>query len=105
MVARDIFRSVKLGEVLADDLVRCVALDIRRALVPTCDASLRVQKEDRIVGDARHKQPEKHLRILVSGRARATLFSNTGSRSYGVGFFVLTPFTLFGHRGMRLRTL
>ena len=47
----------------ADDLARAVALDALRAVVPADDAPAAVEKEDGVVGDALHQQPE----LLVGG--------------------------------------
>src|ERR1019366_2766976 len=46
-----VLRRIEDREVLADDLVRLVALGVPRARVPRRDVAARVEHEDRVVGD------------------------------------------------------
>jgi hypothetical protein len=48
--------QVELGEVLADDLVRLVALDALSARVPRAYPTAHVEQEDRVIGDAVDEQ-------------------------------------------------
>jgi hypothetical protein len=71
----DRFGRIKLGEMLADDFLRAVALDALGAGVPGRYPTARIEHEDRVVLDAFDKAPE---RIVV----RALLFrgvSHAGS--------------------------
>ena len=52
----DVFRGIEDREMAPDDLRRLVALEVRRARVPCENASACVQREDRVVADARHEQ-------------------------------------------------
>jgi len=56
--------------VLADDLFGVIPLDAFGAAVPSRDSSLRIEHEDRVVGDALHQQLELLLacsQCLVRG--------------------------------------
>jgi hypothetical protein len=47
----DVFGAIKPGEMLADDLARCVSVDLLCTRVPRGDPSFVIQHEDRVVGD------------------------------------------------------
>src|SRR5215217_2211536 len=66
------------GEVLSDDLLGAVALEAFGASIPAGDASLRVEREDRVVSHAFHQRAEVFLvpaqaLPLVLGLQRTTL--------------------------------
>jgi hypothetical protein len=68
LAGSDVVGRVELGEVLADDLVRLVALDAFRSGVPGEHVTLRVEQEERIVGDAVDESP---IVIGRNGAAKA----------------------------------
>src|SRR5207245_5544997 len=53
-----ILRCVEAGEVLANDFVRLVALDALSPRIPTGNASLRVQHQNRVIRYLRNQQTE-----------------------------------------------
>src|ERR1700682_1460400 len=55
---------IKLGKMLADDLLFAVALQQLRASIPSTDVALRVQHEDRIVANRFHEQAKAILAVL-----------------------------------------
>ena len=56
-----IFLGIEAREMLADDLVRRIALDALRPRIPVGDDAFGVEHIDRIVGDALDQQPELFL--------------------------------------------
>ncbi len=56
--------GIEHREMLADGLVREVALDPLRAQVPVAHAAVAVEHVDGVVGDALHQQPELFLAFL-----------------------------------------
>src|SRR5215208_4888859 len=56
-----IFFGEEHGEVLSDDLLRLIALEAFGTSVPAGDASLRVEREDRVVPHAFHQRAEVFL--------------------------------------------
>src|SRR5215208_6045354 len=75
-----LFFGEEHGEVLSDDLLRLIALETFGTSVPAADASLRVEREDRVVSHAFHQRAEVFLvpaqvLPLALGLQRTTLRS------------------------------
>ena len=68
LAALPLLLGVEAAEMLADDLGRRVLVDALRARVPVGDVAVRIEHEDRVVGDALDEQPKApfafHQRLL-----------------------------------------
>jgi hypothetical protein len=71
MVTRTVDLGVEDREVLADDLLGCVALQPPRAGVPGLDVAVAVEQEDRVVDHRLDEQAELVGPLLVSWRSHA----------------------------------